>query len=45
VEYRLQNDIPRFLQNLFIIVAEMDEERVTKLTIFVSPVSEDEEEE
>ena len=32
-------------QNLFIIVAEMDEERVTKLTIFVSPVSEDEEEE
>jgi CBS domain containing-hemolysin-like protein len=32
-------------QNLFIIVAEMDEERVTKLTVFVAPAEDDDEEE
>lgn len=32
-------------ENLFVIVSDMDEERVTKLTLFVKPLPEDEEEE
>ena len=31
-------------ENLFVIVAQMDEERVTKLTVLVEPTPEDEEE-
>ena len=31
-------------ENLFVIVAEMDEERVTKLTVLVEPKKEEEEE-
>ena len=32
-------------ENLFVIVAQMDEERVTKLTVLVEPKQDDEEDE